>query len=117
MSDYPESIEKWIWRIACAEYVLTDSFHGTVISLLYGKQFVVCVGDVKRITRIYSLLSLFDLESRIMFETDGEEAIKKTLNTPIDYATVYKKLEELRETSLDYLRKVCSQYLNDKKHP
>ncbi len=44
---------------------MTNSFHGTVFSLLYQKPFYA-VKSIKRNDRIVDLLSLFGLEDRIL---------------------------------------------------
>lgn len=100
---YPESLEGWIRRIASARYIITDSFHGTVVSLLYGRQFIICVGNPKRITRIQSLLAQLGLEDRILLDTDPVEKMAEHLSTPIDYDAVHKKLKNIRADSWAYL--------------
>ena len=102
-SSYPESIEKWISRIAGCKYMITDSFHGTVLSLIYHRQFASCVGDQRRFTRIESLLQMLDLEERIVKVSDGSEGIAKVLNTPIDYDRIDRQLKTLRSDSLQEL--------------
>lgn len=103
---YPESIPAWMNRIASGQYVITDSFHGTVISLLYGKQFVVCVGNPKLVTRIKSLLSLVGLEERIMNVGDPVEQIMQMMKKPIDYNKVNEILASERNKSKEYLKKI-----------
>ena len=103
---YPESLEGWLQRIAGAKYVITDSFHGTVISLLYRQQFVSCVGDPKRVTRLKSLLEILGLGDRLMKDSDDASAILEKLREPIDYDGVQKKLKELRHDSFDYIFKI-----------
>lgn len=56
-ASYPEKVEDWIKRFAEASYVVTDSFHGTVFSLLYHTPFVIYIGNPSRATRIVSLLT------------------------------------------------------------
>lgn len=103
---YPESIEGWIRRIAGAEYVITDSFHGTVVSILYGRQFVVSVGNPKLITRIMSLLELLGIPDRVVGEGfDAGNVIAKLLQ-PIDYEGVHEKLVELREDSFRFINSI-----------
>lgn len=52
--------------INSAEIVFTDSFHGTVFSILFEKPFVVCdrISRVAMHSRIDTILSKFELESR-----------------------------------------------------
>ena len=103
---YPESLEGWMRRLASARYVVTDSFHGTVVSLLYGRQFIICVGDPKRITRIQSLLAQLGLEDRILLDTDSIEKMAERLNAPIDYETVHLRLQTLRAESFEYMKRL-----------
>lgn len=101
---YPEKLPIWITRIASSSYVLTDSFHGTVLSLLYKKQFVVYTGDPKLVTRISSLLCLVGLENRICSYSDDVEKVLDILQTEIDYKKVSTILEKLREESINFIK-------------
>lgn len=103
---YPESVEGWMRRISGGDYVITDSFHGTVISLLYRRQFVSCVGDPKRVTRLKSLLDILGLSDRLMQDTNNAMDIIAKLQEPIDYDRVHLKLKELRVPSFDFIKKI-----------
>lgn len=102
---YPERIEKWISNIASAKYVFTDSFHGTVLSLLYHRQFVVYVGYKNKMSRITSLLGMLGLGDRIFTNEDTIEAITKKFTIEIDYSAVDEILKKQRQSSLELLRK------------
>ena len=101
---YPERIENWVKNIGTARYVFTDSFHGTVLSLLYHRQFVVYVGDPKKLSRLSSLLSMLHLENRICSGEDDLDKIIKLLQTPIDYDFIDKILDQERTKSLECMR-------------
>lgn len=103
-ASYPETIESWIKRIASAELVLTDSFHGTVFSLLYHRPFVVYVGNPKRVTRIESLLSQLGLEDRIMTHDNSIDNIKDKALKEIAWNEIDSKLQVLRDKSFSLLR-------------
>jgi hypothetical protein len=87
-----------------AEYVCTDSFHGSVFSILHHKKFLTfnrfAQGANSRNGRIDSLCNLLGLKER-RFKSD----IYKEIQKDIDYIRVDKKLEKLRENSLDFLEK------------
>lgn len=102
---YPERLEKWVTNIGTAKYVFTDSFHGTVLSLLYHRQFVVYVGEAKKLSRLSSLLKMLGLENRICSGEDSLDKIIKLLRTPIDYKTVDEILNKERHFSLKCLKK------------
>ena len=60
------SVESWIQAFHDAEFVVTDSFHACVFSILFKKPFV-CLGNKNRgMSRFYSLLKMFDLEDRLL---------------------------------------------------
>lgn len=66
---YVTGVDEFIWAIEHAKLVYTDSFHGTVFSILFQRPFVVCnrIGDGvvdKMSSRIDTLLSYFKLEKR-----------------------------------------------------
>lgn len=105
---YPEGIEGWMRAIASSRYVLTDSFHGLVISLLYHRQFVILPGMSGRVTRLRSLLQLVGLEDRIMSTDDSAESIFTKLQQPIDYEHVDAVLTNERAKSWKYLKSLSS---------
>ncbi len=96
---YPETVEDWVRRLASASMVLTDSFHGTVFSILYHRPFVVYVGDPSRTTRIESLLRQLGLSDRLLTSANTSEEFKKVASTPIDWKKVDETLAALREDS------------------
>lgn len=91
-----------------AEYVLTDSFHGSVFSILYHKRFVTFnrFGEERnsRNSRIDSLCSLLGVEGR---RARGD--IREQMDTDIDYHPVDEKLRKLRRDSLAYLETALSE--------
>lgn len=103
---YPESIEQWIRRIATAKYVITDSFHGTVISILYHRPFAFVIGNPKRATRILSLLNLLGLEERLISDKSHDSEIKKVLLRPIQWIDIDKKLSQMRTESIHFLKAI-----------
>ena len=91
-------VEQWLRAFYDAEYVVTDSFHACVFSILFRKQFVV-VGNAKRgLSRFHSLLSQFGLEDRLVSDLSQYKSLKW-----IDYDNVYKTLNDKRESSQKFL--------------
>lgn len=91
-------VEQWLRGFYDAKFVVTDSFHACVFSILFKKQFVVFVNKTRGISRIESLLGYLGLEKRIVRNTSD------VLNLDdIDYGDVYKRLDEMRKKSFDFL--------------
>lgn len=95
----------FIRLIRDAEYVVTDSFHGSVFSILMHKKFVTFYrkpssekGNTN--SRIDSLFNLFGLSDRL-FNGNIFAQIQKY----IDYDFVDEKVDDLRTKSLSFLQK------------
>lgn len=92
------SVETWLRGFYDADFVITDSFHACVFSIIFKKQFIV-VGNRKRgMARFESLLKMFGLEERLVDE-------KVDINTlqSIDYDKVYNHYGKLKEKSLHFV--------------
>lgn len=94
------SIEDWLSGIRDAEFVLTDSFHGTVFSILFKKPFIVCVNENRGAERFYTLLEHFNLTNRIAC---NEDDALKLLQESIDWKDVDEKMDVLRKRSMEFL--------------
>ena len=67
------SVEEWLAMFRDAECVVTDSFHGTVFSIIFNKPFKVLSNAIRGNARIESLLSTFNLEMDSIEGTDWGE--------------------------------------------
>ena len=94
-------ISHWLKSIRDASYVITDSFHGMVFSILFHKPFVVLINESRGAARFISLLKLLGLQSRIASDAQGTLAL---LQTPINYEVVDEVLRKKREYSLGFLK-------------
>lgn len=94
------TIEEWLTDIRDAEYVITNSFHCVVFSILFHKKFVVFSYEAGGNDRLVTLLNALGLENHICRETDNFESI---LQQDIDYAKVEQLLRPLRDKSMSYL--------------
>ena len=83
-----------------AEYVITDTFHGTVFSIILEKKFVTLIRESNR-QKIGSLLSQFGLADRQVKQL-GE--LEQILISDIDYKKANAIRKSGREATLKYLR-------------
>lgn len=86
-----------------AEYVISDSFHGTVFSLLFHKPFFVLsrFSDGSANARANELLKLVGIQ-----ENDGTI---ENLDREIDWLAVDHKIAEMRKQGLSYLSHIETQ--------
>lgn len=90
-----------------AEFVCTDSFHGTVFSIINQKQFYTFRRFVEHTTmstnsRIDSLLSVLGLEHRII---NSQDEFKNQRSVSISYDSVDEELSSFRKKSICFLKK------------
>lgn len=81
-----------------AKYMVTDSFHGTVFSIIFNKQFIDIIPELTG-TRIYSLLDLIGQSDRILNDLNDFSWMNKT----IDYSKVNKIVECEKKKTLEAL--------------
>lgn len=93
------SVEEWLTGIANAEFVVTDSFHGVALSILFNKEFVAVANTSRGAARFTSLLSLFGLSERLVDSVPQSAAGLE----PIDWERVNIELESQREDSRTFL--------------
>lgn len=99
-------IEQWLRAFMDAEFVITDSFHGTAFSILFNKPFIAIVNKKRGASRFYSLLKTFGLENRAITE---EESIDLSLiREEIDFVEVNKILDKEREKSRIFLKEALN---------
>ncbi len=90
-----------------AEFVCTDSFHGTVFSILNHKTFFSfrrfkTKSTMSTNSRIDSLLEVLDIKSRLL---EGNESVDEEMNKSIDYSLVDSRLKTFIEDSKEFLSK------------
>ena len=94
-----ESPYGFISLIANADMIITSSFHGTILSIIFNKQFYTIRCKDKNNVRVESLLNMLGLNNRLV--SSYEEIVSK--NIPIDYESVNLRLKDLKKISVDYL--------------
>ncbi|WP_448811704.1 polysaccharide pyruvyl transferase family protein [Agromyces bauzanensis] len=94
------SIEHWLACFASADFVVTDSFHGCVFSILFNRPFVVYANARRGASRFDTLLGIFGLEHHVVSSSSG--AFDDRVFTP-DWTTVNRLLDTERARALSYL--------------
>lgn len=92
--------------IANAEMVLTDSFHGTMFSLYFHKDFFTFNYDIQGSknsvnSRIDSIMDIMDIKDRRL---SGTEAVEDCMERQIDWENIDFRLNNFRKESMDYIQ-------------
>ena len=92
-------IERFIYGITKSRAVITDSFHGTIFSIIFNKPFISFIRNARE--RFFSLVKTFHINNRI-FEKNQFPNVN-LLNTPLNIN--YTLFNLLKKQSIDYLKK------------
>lgn len=109
LGEYVEECDMWISSTVenflsyfnSAEIIITNTFHGTVFSIIFNKEFIVL--DCNKM-KIRAILVKFELENRL---TNGELNL---LQEKIDYSKVNRILASFRSESQEYLLKALELF-------
>lgn len=95
------TVEEWLEGIKNSALVVTDSFHCVCFSIIFRKPFIFFANINKGLSRIESLLSIFEISNRIYTSFDNIVSDKRW-EEPIEYSLVDKKLETLKSVSKNF---------------
>lgn len=98
-----DTIEDWFAEFRDADYVVTDSFHGMVFSIIFNKPFYIVMNPSGGNDRYISLLSQLVLMDRII---KGNQISNME---SINWDEVNQKLAVLRQKSMNFLKVKLNQ--------
>ena len=98
----------WLSEISNSDFVVTNSFHGTVFSVLFHKPFLTIPVSGKMSgmnERLVSLLSMVGLESRII-NTKDVDGCSDVIGSAIDWDEVDRRLDAERAKAAAFFKDV-----------
>lgn len=91
-------VENWLQSFLDADFVINDSFHACVFSILFHKQFIVYGNKDRGMERFTSLLGMFGLKDRLVTSSSKYKPLPD-----IDYTKVDRILNEKRQEAMTFL--------------
>lgn len=88
--------DQWLYLLRHARYVVTNSFHGTVFSIIFSRDFYVELSSLTN-SRLAQITQALGLTDRIV----GEKPLEATA---VDYTVTNQLLPQMRRASMDYLK-------------
>lgn len=90
--------EEFLTLIKNAKFVVTNSFHGTIFSIVFEREFYT-ITRLNRNSRMKNILSIAGIEDRLLKEATDVENVK-----PINYTNVKERINEEVEKSREFLK-------------
>ena len=96
-----EPVELWLSRIYHSSFVITDSYHGMVFSIIFKKPFIVYGNAARGKTRFVSVLNKLGLADR--YVENGNNIELSIINDTIDWNKIHDSIQHRRNESLAFL--------------
>ena len=96
-------IEDWLWYFNNSKNIITDSYHGTIFSIIFRKPFISLKNQKRGGDRFISLLRPLNLIHRLFEKSD---CINKRydLYDTINYSLSLPKLLQIKDISYNWLK-------------
>lgn len=101
--DYNVKNEVWLKNFIESDFVITDSFHGMCMAIIFEKQFIVINNSARGSTRFYSLLNLLNLQDRLFDSVTDYYNLEPCLKY-IDYYSVNIILSKEKKRCMNWLQ-------------
>lgn len=103
-------VPDWLAAFEHADFVVTDSFHGTVFAILNNTPFLTLINRSRGASRFDSLLGRLSLTDRMIDPAD--EVSNELIAAPIDWSDVNDRLARERERGLAFLRSAFARLID-----
>lgn len=98
------NVYEFVKSIMTAKYVITDSYHGMCLAILFNRPFTVLLNKGRGSERFYALAARLGLEKRIVDLDIEEHDFASAIHVPYDWNTINEKLEAMRRDALDWIK-------------
>lgn len=95
-----DTVENWISLFRDASFVITDSFHGTIFSILFHKDFISLANPLRGTERFKSLSEMFSLNNNILMAIPNDYIPSK-----INWSMIDEEIQRRRNEAIVYIKK------------
>lgn len=93
-------LEKWLRSFIDAKYVICDSYHGVVFSLIFNKNFMIVLNKDRGISRFDSLLSQFEISKDVIVNSANPLNLQFVKN---DWEKINCLIEKMKIQSISFI--------------
>lgn len=97
------SVESWLAAIRDSKFVITDSYHGCIFSIIFNKPFVCFYNEDRGASRFDTLASIFDIKNHFI-RSETEINTKENLSLLTNSVVIPKTFFKLKRKSLKFLK-------------
>lgn len=97
------SPENWLQAIQSADFVLTDSFHGTVFSLIFNTPFISLINTKRGASRFLDLQKIFNIHNLFIDQRDAPFEVTH-IPSDIDWVKINSLIRTMSDRSFSFLK-------------
>lgn len=106
-----KTIGEWLATIKFADFIITESFHGTMFSLIFKRPMLILALDETERNRLPDFFEKIDyLQERVLYSLEEQKAIKLAKDE-IDWNEVYRRRKIAQNEALEFLRTSLSKQI------
>lgn len=105
------SIPNWLSAFKSAEFVVTDSYHGSIFSIIFQRPFLTLLNSQRGLDRFTSLFGALGLSDRGLADWDGVFPLVAAQDP--DYTAASAEISRLKDESRTFLRDVLASLQNE----
>lgn len=102
--DFETSVEEWLAFIKNAKFLVSDSYHAIVFSIIFNVPFVQ-IKNAKAQSRFESLFNILNIKNKTVSEFN-KEIFESTVNTEVNWEHVNRIIEMEKKKAEDWTLKV-----------
>lgn len=96
------SVTQWLAKFEKADFVITDSYHGSIFAIMFRKPFISLANRSRGLDRFATLLTMLGLESRLLYDFSEPRDYGEFLD--LDFSEIDKPLEDARTEARAFLQ-------------
>jgi len=111
--DYTTPVEEWLAFIKNSEFMVTDSYHCTIFSIIFNKNFIQVKNNPKAQSRFDSIFKILDIQNKIVSESDIQIDIDELLK-PLDWESINNKIQEEKLRAENWMKQAFEKPIENK---
>ena len=96
------SVEQWIHYFKNAEFIITDSYHGTCFSIIFKKKFIAIGNALRGLARFNTIFDIIGNRERLIVDP-AAPLPERLITADIDYDDIEQKLRPHIDFSKNWL--------------
>ena len=98
---------EWLYYLCNSSYIITDSFHGSVMAIILNKPFIMIANHGRGLPRFLTLSKIFNLGERLI--ESSKDLNEKLIKSEIDFNIVNEIIKNETQKSFVWLKQALTE--------